>query len=146
MNADTSIHARVVRRFSASPERVFDAWLDPRKVATWIFAAGPADEIVRVEIDARTGGSFTFTLRRDGEEIEHTGQYLEIVRPRRLVFSWAIPKDSPDSDRVSVEIVPLETGCELTLTHELHPEWAAYAPKTEAAWAKMLEALARALA
>lgn len=46
------------------------------------------------------------------------------------------------SSRVIVDILALETGCELTLTHELHPDWADYAGRTEAAWSGMLDALA----
>lgn len=46
---------------------------------------------------------------------------------------------------MTIDIVPLETGCQLTLTHELHPDWADYASRTEAGWTKMLEALAEAL-
>jgi hypothetical protein len=47
--------------------------------------------------------------------------------------------------RVTIDIVPLEAGCQLTLSHELHPDWADYASPTEAGWTKMLEALAEAL-
>jgi uncharacterized protein YndB with AHSA1/START domain len=34
----------VVRRFSASPERVFDAWLDPAMVGRFMFGPGLRDE------------------------------------------------------------------------------------------------------
>jgi len=85
---------RVPRRFSASSERVFDAWLDPEKVPKWMSLSG---EMVRVQIDARVGGTFSFVERRDGEEIEHIGEYLEMACPRRLVFTWCIPQYSPDS-------------------------------------------------
>ena len=142
MSVESQIAVPVTRRFSASPERVFDAWLDTVKVGMWMFQS---DEIVRMEIDARVGGTFSFVVRRDGEEIDHTGEYLEIDRPRRLVFTWGVPQASPDFDRVVVEIAPLETGCELTLTHELHPEWADYASRTAAAWTTMLNALAAVL-
>jgi hypothetical protein len=37
------------------------------------------------------------------------------------------------------------TGCELTLTHELHPSWAEHVGKIEASWSKMLDVLAVAL-
>jgi hypothetical protein len=42
---------------------------------------------------------------------------------------------------VRIDIVPLATGCQLTLLHELHPDGADYASRTEAGWTKMLEAL-----
>jgi uncharacterized protein YndB with AHSA1/START domain len=136
------IQATATHRFKASPERVFDAWLDPEKVMKWMF---PNGDIVRMEIDPRVGGWFSFVDRREGEEVDHRGEYLEIDRPRRLVFSWGMPSYSPDFDRVTVEIVPLEAGCELTLTHEMKAEWADYLDSTKDAWTTMLEALAQTL-
>ncbi len=39
----------------------------------------------------------------------------------------------------------LERECELTLTHELHPDWADYVDRTEAAWTQMLDVIAEML-
>lgn len=142
MTSEGQIQAIATHRFKASPERVFDAWLDPEKVMKWMF---PKGDIVRVEIDPRVGGRFSFVDRREGEEVDHVGEYLEIDRPRRLVFTFGMPSVSPDFDRVTVEIVSLETGCELTLTHEMNAEWADYLDSTKEAWATMLESMARAL-
>jgi uncharacterized protein YndB with AHSA1/START domain len=142
MESQPHVNARVTRRFNASPERVFDAWLDVEKVRKW-FAPGMG-EMVRVETDPRIGGSFFFVQRRNGQDVEHTGEYVEIDRPRRLVFTWRVPP-STDSSRVSIDIVPLEAGSEVTLTHELHPDWAEYASRAEGAWANMLDAIAQTL-
>jgi uncharacterized protein YndB with AHSA1/START domain len=112
----------ITRRFDFSIERVFDAWLDPAKASQFLFAT-PTGKMVRVEIDARVGGAFNIT-RRDGEDVEHVGTYLEIDRPRRLVFTFGVPKFSAQMTRVSIDLKPLPTGCELTLTHEgVLPEW-----------------------
>ncbi len=136
---------RVTRRFSASAERVFDTFLDPEKARRFMFATA-AGQMVRAEVDARVGGAYVFTDRRDGEDVEHFGRYLEIDRPRRLVFSFSVDRADPDGDRVAVDIVPLESGCELTLTHEMNPEWAEWAGRTTEGWAGMLEGLGVVLA
>jgi len=146
MNAESFVKVRVTRRYPASPEQVFDAWLDPAMIGKWMF--GPAlreEEVVRISLDPRVGGSFSFVVRRQGQEIDHVGEYLEIDRPRRLAFTWGVA-DEEGSSRVIIDIVPLENGCELTLTHQLHPDWADYADRTEAAWTKMLDVLASTLA
>jgi len=44
--------------------------------------------------------------------------------------------------RVVSDIVAQDAGCELTLRHELPPDWSDYADRTKAAWSKMLEVLA----
>lgn len=142
MNAEPNVTVRVSRRFSASAERVFDAWLDPDRAGRWLFAT-PAGQMVRAEIDACVGGQFAFVDRRDGEDVEHVGEYLEIDRPRRLVFTFAVPKYSTVSTRVTVEIQPMGTGCELTLTHEnVLPD---YGTRTEAGWTMILNRLAQTL-
>jgi uncharacterized protein YndB with AHSA1/START domain len=135
MTSNSLRTVKIVRRFDLSAERVFDAWLDPQKAGKWLFAT-PTGKMVRVEIDARVGGSYNFTDRRDGQDIEHVGSYLEIDRPRRLVFTLAVPKFSKEFTRVSIDIAPLAGGCELTLSHEgILPEWA---DKTQEGWGKIL--------
>jgi uncharacterized protein YndB with AHSA1/START domain len=142
MNTEASATVRVTHRFTASAERVFDAWLDPKRAGKWLFAT-PSGQMVRVEIDARVGGSFVFVDRRDGEDVEHTGEYVEIDRPRRLVFTFTVPKYSSKVTRVTVEIGRAGAGCELTLTHEgVLPD---YASQTESGWKSILERLAATL-
>src|ERR1700694_1259611 len=106
MTAENPGPVTVTRRFDFPIERVFDAWLDPVRAGKFLFAT-PTGKMVRVEIDARVGGAFTFTDRRDGEDVEHIGTYLEIDRPRRLVFTFAVPKYSGQFTRVSIDLKPL---------------------------------------
>ena len=135
----------VKRSYSHRAERVFDAWLDPALLGRWMFGAVVRDEeVVRLAVDARVGGSFSFLVRRQGKEIDHVGEYLEIDRPKRLVFTWGTADTLPDTSRVTIEIVPRDSGCELTLTHEMDAKWADYAARTEAGWRKILEALDKA--
>ena len=134
---------RVTRRYTASAERVFDAFLDPAKAGRFMFAT-PTGEMVRVEIDARVGGRYAFVDRRDGDDVEHTGEYLEIDRPRRLVFTFSA--DGSEADRVAIDVAPLETGgCEVTLSHEMNPKWAEYADRATEGWSGILDGLAEAV-
>jgi uncharacterized protein YndB with AHSA1/START domain len=131
----------ITRRFDFPMERVFDAWLDPAKASTFLFAT-PTGKMVRVEIDARVGGSFHIT-RRDGDDVDHVGSYLEIDRPRRLIFTFGVPKYSAQITRVTIDLRPLPTGCELTLTHEgVLPEWL---ESSREGWGKILDGLSSSL-
>jgi uncharacterized protein YndB with AHSA1/START domain len=139
-NSGTSM-VRVTRTFAASAERVFDAWLDPAMAKRFLFAA-PIGEIVTTEIDARVGGGFRI-VRRDDRDIEHVGRYLEIDRPRKLVFTFAVPAFSPAETLVTIDIVPAAQGCELTLTHEhVLPDWA---DRTAQGWGMIVDGLNQAL-
>lgn len=145
-DAKPTVPLSVTHRYRASAERVFDAWLDPARARQFLFAT-PTGEIVRCDIDARVGGGFTITDRRDGEDVEHVGRYLEIDRPRRLVFTFSVPKydadADPDATPVVIEIRPLDDGgCELTLTHQV---WAEYLEQTRGGWSMILAGVETAL-
>lgn len=140
MSSPETATIRASRRFTASAEQVFDAWLDPEQAGKWLFAT-PTGKIVRVEIDARVGGRFCIADRRDGEDVEHVGQYLGIDRPRRLVFEFGVPRYSPLFARVTIEIVSLDSGCDLTLTTDgVLLEWA---DATRQGWTMLLGSLAQ---
>ncbi|HEY7656838.1 MAG TPA: SRPBCC family protein [Burkholderiales bacterium] len=124
---------RVTQRYSATPERVFDAWLDRKTAGRWLFATA-ARPISRVRIDARPGGAFQFVERGAGCDLVHAGEYVVIARPRRLVFTLSERKV-----RVRVEIVPQGRGCELTLVEERTP--LEQASGIEGRWAGMLYGL-----
>src|SRR5271155_3338642 len=142
MPGNAKVTLRLSHRFAAKPERVFDAWLDPKTAGKWLFAT-PTGVMTRVEIDPRVGGKFTI-VRRDGEEIEHVGEYLEIDRPRRLVFTFGVPKFSSEMTRVAIEIVGSGEGCELTLTNEgVLPD---YGERTKEGWTMILGNLEKSIA
>ncbi|MGB4246583.1 MAG: SRPBCC family protein [Pseudohongiellaceae bacterium] len=134
----------VKQSFQQSAERVFDAWLDVKAAAKFMFAT-ETGTMVKCEIDPRVGGGFVMTDRRPEGEVEHTGTYLTIDRPHRLVFTFGIPAFSSDVDLVTVEITPLSRGCDLTLTTEMNPQWAEYEELAREGWTKILASLAATL-
>jgi uncharacterized protein YndB with AHSA1/START domain len=141
MNSEERRTIVVRRSYPFSAEEVFDAWIDPEIARQWLFAT-PTGEQIRVEIDARVGGRFIIT-RRDGEDIDHVGEYLEIDRPNRLVFTFAVPRFSAEETLVTIDLVPREGGCECTLTHErILPE---YADRSAEGWNLILAELDKAI-
>ncbi|MDB5099510.1 MAG: hypothetical protein JWM80_3931 [Cyanobacteria bacterium RYN_339] len=131
----------VTHRFSASPERVFDAWLDPAKIANWMVAParkmmGTEDECLKIEVDARPGGKFSFVVRRAGEDLDHTGDYLEVDRPRRLAFTWGVPKYSKDFSTITLTFAPDGTGTLVTLEAAGVAE--EYRERTQQGWTAIL--------
>jgi uncharacterized protein YndB with AHSA1/START domain len=133
----------VTHRYAATPEQVFDAWLDPAIARRFLFAT-PTGEMIRAEVDPKVGGRFVFVDRRpDMGDVLHTGEYLEIDRPRRLAFTFGVPQFDPGFTTVTVEITPSAGGCTLTLTQAQVPaEWA---DRSKQGWGMILGALEAAL-
>lgn len=129
-------------RYENPPERVFDAWLDPAIARRFLFATDDG-RMIRAEVDARPGGRFRFTEERTSGVADHRGEYVEITRPWRLVFTFSA--GDPVADRVTVELVPAGEGTDLTLTHEIRPEWADYVDRTRDGWLTVLQGLADVL-
>ncbi|MGO9674803.1 MAG: SRPBCC family protein [Methylocella sp.] len=132
----------VSRRFAAPPERVFDAWFDPESVGTWLFST-PDGVSKHVEIDGREGGGFAIHEQRGETLATHFGVYLEIRRPRRIVFRFGADRQK-NSSVVAVDIQPDADGALLTLTRRLGPEWTGPDAGVRAGWVGILEGLARA--
>jgi uncharacterized protein YndB with AHSA1/START domain len=94
-----------VRREIAAPaEDLFDAWLDADSLGSWMRPGGIRE--TRAETDPREGGTFRIVMVDDESSIVHTGTYLEIDRPRRLVFTWSSPSTGFRDTIVTVTFQP----------------------------------------
>jgi uncharacterized protein YndB with AHSA1/START domain len=142
--ADTAARGtvRVMRKYAAEPDRVFDAWLDPAKAGRFLFAT-PTGRMVKIEIDPRIGGKFLFIDRRDGTDVRHEGEYLEIDRPHRLSFSFSVPQYSAEKTTIRIDIAPLDLGSVVTLIHD--GVFEDYIARTEQGWIMILNGLAETL-
>jgi uncharacterized protein YndB with AHSA1/START domain len=79
---------RLERTIAAQRETVFDAWLTADVLKRW-WPAGSDWETPIAQVDARVGGKLQLVMRSpDGEEFGGTGEFIEIERPERLVYSW----------------------------------------------------------
>lgn len=148
---NSKIEAKTSHRFNVAAERVYDAWLDPNKVRSWMSASlktfGLPGHVQRVEIDARVGGSFCFSDLRDGAEARHWGKYLELDRPRRIVFTWIVDESGEaDPSVVTLTIEPEPDGCTATIVHQMDEAWRDYVSRTEAGWSRMLQHIEKFLA
>ena len=106
------------RLLAASPEEVFHAWTDPQSIGYWMSPIGSASATV----DLRVGGCFQILMVGGGREIEHTGEYREILPPHRLVFTWRSDFTNQEATLVTVVLRPQGDQTELLLTHELLPD------------------------
>ena len=110
----------LVRRIKARPSIVFDAVTTAEGIAQWW---GPdAGPVLIAEADARKGGRYRVRFRKlDGMEHESSGEFLEVVRPERVVMSWRWEggQEDPNESRVEIVLRPIPEGTELTFIHSL---------------------------
>jgi uncharacterized protein YndB with AHSA1/START domain len=125
MGNETAAEALVLvikRVFDAPREAVFDAWLDPEQLAKWIGPRGVSAEVDSLE--AKVGGRYRIIMHPEpGGTPTVGGEYREISRPEKLVFTWrwenAHPDGSPGIDTlVTLTFADLGGKTEMTMRHE----------------------------
>jgi uncharacterized protein YndB with AHSA1/START domain len=146
MSAREIVAIRLERSFAGTPEEVFDAWTSPEVLTRW-WAAQPTWSSPGCEVDLRVGGRYTLRMRDDdGRVYAVGGEYREVDRPRRLVYTWCWQgTDGPDPGVVSlvtVEFLPETDGTTVVLEHSgLLSEQSRTGH--ESGWIGVLENLAR---
>jgi uncharacterized protein YndB with AHSA1/START domain len=108
---DLSLTCR--RLIQASPERVYQAWLDPKSMAAFM-APGPTMHVSQARADAKVGGRF-FVMMVGDKDYPHEGTYLELVPFSRIVFTWEAPWSAPGT-QVEIDLTPKAGGTDVTLT------------------------------
>jgi len=126
----------IFRRLPAAIGEVFRWWTDPDLLGQWMTPIGT----VEADVDLRVGGRLRIVMKGDGRVIEHTGEYLEIDPPRRLVFTWVSPYTGSVPSVITVELEPAgDDVTDLRLVHSQLPDAAARSHRE--GWGAMLDRL-----
>ena len=115
---DVTTSLTVTRLFAASRKRVFRAWTEPQALEQWFRPMGMT--LTVTHLDLRIGGGFQFSLvEPQGAKSYVTGEYLEIVAPEKLKFTWT--SHSTNEEETLVTVMFAERGVdntEVILKHE----------------------------
>jgi uncharacterized protein YndB with AHSA1/START domain len=114
----------VSRVIAASPERVYNAFLDPDELAAWLPPDGFSAEVH--ELEPEVGGMFRITFTGETEELDaysHSfyGTYLELKPGERIVNTDAFETDAPAMTgemTVTVTFEEVPDGTEVTVVQE----------------------------
>jgi uncharacterized protein YndB with AHSA1/START domain len=114
---DEKTSLRIRRVYQAPVAAVYAAWVDPEQMKRWM---GPTDDFeTTVTMDVRAGGRYRIVMKSpDGTEHRVSGTYREVVRDRKLVYTWAWESTPERESMVTVEFNAIEAGTEMLLTHE----------------------------
>jgi uncharacterized protein YndB with AHSA1/START domain len=125
------------RQIDASPETVFAFFTDPEKLTRWLCE--------EATVDPRPGGICAQThIGRNGDRYSMRGEFVELVFPSRIVFTWGFENENmdvrPGASTVDVTLEPRDGGTWLTLVHRDLPE--SERDGHDAGWATRLDQLA----
>jgi uncharacterized protein YndB with AHSA1/START domain len=99
---------RITREFEATPDRVFNAWVDPKLVVQWL---GPHDTAMRLDRwEAKTGGCWRYHETSGDQPQSFYGSFHEVRQNERIVqtFTWEGFPDGVTLETITFE--PLEGG------------------------------------
>lgn len=111
MEASTETAVRREIQVAASPETLWEFFVDPEKATRWMGTSAT--------LDPRPGGEYRVEVLSGNVA---AGEFVEVDRPRRLVWTWGWEPGSPSSvevgsTRIEVELVPQGDGTLLRFAH-----------------------------
>jgi len=130
------------RRVKATAEQIFDLWTKPDLMIRWM-SPYPGAVHCKASCDLRPGGAFSLVMSSEESSREVSGTYVEVDRPRKLVFTWIGPLTNNVNTLVTVELYPSGDETDLVLTHERLPTRAIFDGHTRG-WGNILDHLADA--
>ena len=131
---DTTVYDKTIS-IDASPETVWEFFVDPEKLKRW--------KGIDVNLDAEPGGIYYCEVI-PGHQAR--GEFLEVDKPNRLVFTWGwegSPDVPPGSSTIEIELAADGEGTSLRFVHRDLPSaeavashshgWDHYLPRLEIA-------------
>jgi len=114
MAVDTKVIEREIT-IDAPPETVFRLLTDPVQYVRWKGRLA--------ELEPRPDGAFRVVFASAKDIV--AGKYIEVVRDRRVVFTWGWEGNEmvpPGSSTVEIDLQPMGSGTRLRLVHRGLPQ------------------------
>ena len=96
----------ITRVFDASADATFRALTTPELVKRWW--GFESSEWLVCDIDLRVGGQWRYVIKEPEAEVGFHGEYREIERPTRVVYTEAYEGIPDPDDHAAVNIVTLD--------------------------------------
>ncbi len=122
----------------APPELLFDCMTTPEHLTHFWGPTGTSTPVGNIVVDLRPGGVFETTMVNDADGSTYTMRavYVEILRPRRLV--WVEP-EVEGGMRTTITFVDLNDGRTEVVTHQTNVPAARLSPQARAGFSTSLD-------
>jgi uncharacterized protein YndB with AHSA1/START domain len=114
---------RLHRVLTATPDKVYRAFLEPEAMARWLPPNGYTGKVHH--LDASVGGTYkmSFTNFATGESHSFGGEYRELVPQERLRYTDRFDDPNlPGEIQVTVTLKTVSVGTELSIVQEGLPD------------------------
>jgi uncharacterized protein YndB with AHSA1/START domain len=139
----TGLHLE--KALPVSPERVFDALVDPEQFRNWFGPAGFT--VLGLQFDAVEGREYRLVMKPpEGDHFHIRGTFVAVEAPRRVAYTFVYEEPDPDDQEtlVTLTLEPTDPGTRLILDHgpfKTPPRWQLHRD----GWTETLERLERSL-
>lgn len=116
-------NVRLHRVLTASPDKVYRAFVEPDAVASWLPPFGFLCTVH--ELEAEEGGAHRMSFRNftTGNSHSFGGTYLELIPGQKLVYTDRFDDPGlPGEMTVTVELKPVSVGTEVSIVQEGIPD------------------------
>lgn len=107
------------RVFKTTPEKVYNAFLDPAAMCKWLPPNGFTGTVHH--LDARVGGTFKMSFTNFGKGMAHSfgGEYLELVPGEKIVHTDKFDDPNlPGEMTVTINFNKVMVGTEVNIVQE----------------------------
>ncbi|QJR15903.1 SRPBCC family protein [Usitatibacter palustris] len=114
---------RLHRVFKSTPERVYNAFIDPEAMVKWLPPHGFTGKVHH--LDAKVGGTYKMSFKNftTGDAHSFGGEYLELVKNQRIKHTDKFDDPNlPGTMTVTIELKKVMVGTEITITQEGVPD------------------------
>ena len=119
MTGITADGIEIERDFAAPPTAVFAAWTTPQHFARWFGGKNAQVPLDGLDFVAEPGRTWSAQMvLPDGNTIDWTGEFLEVIPPERLVFTITDRPAEPDRATIVVGLTAIAAGTRMHFTQE----------------------------
>jgi len=103
----------VERTYTASPEKVYQAWADPAAKAKWF----SKPDIFEFRVGGR---EYSFGGPPEGPIFTFEASYQEIIPDKRIVYTYTLDSDETriSVSLTTIELIPIGGGTKLVFTEQ----------------------------
>jgi uncharacterized protein YndB with AHSA1/START domain len=110
------MNVTITRTIKASPEAVYDVWLDPTS------PGGPWFGAVKQIVDVKVDGLFYHVADHQGRKWAHYGRFTKLERGRTIEYTWMSEATHGIETNVAIALRAVAGGTELALVHRDLPD------------------------